>query len=218
VKITLPGMPARSYSPANLPGDNVLQFFVRVLKDGKVNPNIAEQLSTGTPILIDGPFGNACVSRHQTRPLLLAGGGTGIAPMLSIARHMAANHPKVPCWFYQGFKESEDTLAEKELAEIVAKMPNFRCEVIYSEQAPSGGRSGFLDAAILADHSTLEDFDVYIAGPPPMIDAVDQAVRTLGAHSARIKTDPFLPSIDTAPQRDTEPKVGPFSRLFKRFA
>ncbi len=53
------------------------------------------------------------------------------------------------------------------------------------------GRRGFVHQAVCADHADLSGFDVYMAGPPVMINAAAEAMQRQGARSDRMFSDAF---------------------------
>src|SRR5918998_4836606 len=82
----------RSYSVASAPGlQGLYELVVERLEDGEVSPFFHDVAEAGDAIEIRGPFGGHFVWRPEDGgPLLLIGGGSGVAPPLSILRHRAA--------------------------------------------------------------------------------------------------------------------------------
>lgn len=108
----------RAYSMSNLPNDEGLWVFqIRRVPDGKMtNLLFDEQQRQHAVIQIDGPYGLAHL-QEQPRPIVCVAGGSGLAPMLAIARGVAVNphlqHHKV--WFFHGGREQRDLLTENQL-------------------------------------------------------------------------------------------------------
>jgi ferredoxin-NADP reductase/ferredoxin len=79
----------RIYSIASLPaeaGRTGIEFHVRVYPEGAMSGWLA-RASPGTPLSLGSPAGECCyVPGASNGPLLLAGTGTGIAPLLAVAR------------------------------------------------------------------------------------------------------------------------------------
>ncbi|MGH8772124.1 MAG: FAD-binding oxidoreductase, partial [Burkholderiales bacterium] len=82
--LTFGRLPARPYSMANRPDASVLEFHIRRVPDGLVSTYVAEELSIGERIKIEGPYGGAQLRENPARPMLLVAGGSGLAPMKSI--------------------------------------------------------------------------------------------------------------------------------------
>jgi ferredoxin-NADP reductase len=81
----------RSYSVASAPGlAGLYEIVVERLEDGEVSPFFHDVAAVGDAIEIRGPFGGHFVwGPEDGGPLLLLGGGSGVAPLMSILRHRA---------------------------------------------------------------------------------------------------------------------------------
>ena len=88
----------RSYSVTSAPErEGVYEVVVDLLPDGEVSPYFHEVAAVGDTIEIRGPFGGHFAwSAADGGPLLLVGGGSGVAPLMSMLRHRAARAPEVP--------------------------------------------------------------------------------------------------------------------------
>jgi len=196
VALRFPGYPERSFSPANTPGSRFLEFYVRVLPDGVVSQHISRHVSPGDRADIVGPFGQAYQSDCPQGPLLLAGGGTGLAPMLSILRHVAARAPRVPVTLYVGFRTTADLFAGEPLRALSARLPALQVITVLSDEATDEYRVGFVAPVILEDQADLSRHQIFIAGPPPLVDSVRDAAIERGAKPQSIYADPFLATSD----------------------
>jgi ferredoxin-NADP reductase len=90
VRLTAPdGYQAqRSYSIASAPGLELLELTVERLADGEVSPYLTEVLEPGDQVELRGPVGGWFVWEPDTGgPLLLVGGGSGVVPLVAMARH-----------------------------------------------------------------------------------------------------------------------------------
>ena len=192
VTLAIDGLPTRSFSPANLPRDDMLEFFIRILPNGLVSQHIAANLVRGSSVRIEGPYGTACLAPDFDRSLLLAGGGTGLAPMLSILRAAASSKPEILCCLYAGFRDRRGSIAQTAVNELVDRMPNLSANYVFSDEVVDSCETGFIAPVIAGNHTDLSQFDVFIAGPPPMVESVEKQARQLGA--LNIQTDPFLSS------------------------
>src|SRR5438067_6267655 len=81
----------RSYSIASPPGSAQLELTVVRIEDGEVSPYLAGDLDVGDQIELRGPIGGYFVwDGSDDRPVLLAGGGSGVVPLMAMLRHHAA--------------------------------------------------------------------------------------------------------------------------------
>ena len=93
VRLTAPdGYEAhRSYSIASAPDESgTLQLAIEKLAEGEVSPYFHEVAEVGDAVEVRGPFTTHFVWRPATDgAVLLAGGGSGVAPLMSMVRHRA---------------------------------------------------------------------------------------------------------------------------------
>ncbi len=194
LNLMVPGFPARSFSPASAPGEQPLIFYVRLLPGGLVSQHLAGRVRPGDRLRLSGPHGQACLQGPPCGPLLLAGGGTGLAPLLSILRYLSVRAPGTPVLLLQGFRRPEDRFGEEELSALGALLPGLRVVTRFSEAAPRGERLGFLAPALLEEAPVLSETGVFVAGPPPLVESLRTAALQLGAVPGAIRSDPFLPA------------------------
>ena len=187
----LPGvMGARAYSMSNAPqaegqGDAVWCFVVRRTPTGNGSRALFEQLHVGDTVELDGPYGHAYLRETLPRPVVCIGGGSGLAPMVSIARAALAE-PGIPQvhFFYGG--RSQADLGAIRLMDDLADQPRLRLTIALSapEAEPAWeGATGFIHTQLESRlDQPLTDYEYYFAGPPAMADAV----QTLLLHTHQV--------------------------------
>ncbi len=195
-------LPGRSYSMANRPDEPVLEFHVRRMPDGQASSYVAEQLQLGDTVRLEGPFGTATLKRGHPGPIVVAAGGSGLAPIRSIVRSALASQPEQPIHLYFGVRGERDIYYESELEELTAAHPNFRFEIVVSE-APEvrERRTGYVHDAIAADFPYLAGTKLYVAGPPPMVEAVTAVAKSRGVETNDIHADAFTAAAPPASGR-----------------
>jgi len=138
--------------------------------------------------------------------MLLVGGGTGLAPLLSILRHVVENDVEREMTLYWGVRSERDLYAQATLEDLAGRSiaahaamnrpAGLRYVPVLSEPSPEWrGSRGWVHEAILRDISDLEKYDVYAAGPPEMIAAVRREFGRRGVAASRL----FFDSFDYAP-------------------
>lgn len=187
-------LPARSYSMANLPAAERLEFLVREVREGRVSGHIARQLSAGDRVRVEGPFGHAFLRTASPKTIVAAAGGSGLAPILAIAREATRRRIPCPLALYFGVRREADLFALSDLTRLGAQNPHLSIHLVLSEPpaAGYGHRSGLPHEAIAADFTDLELAQIYCAGPPPMVEAVAKTAQGLGAAAGNIHSDPFI--------------------------
>src|SRR5918996_5322124 len=78
----------RSYSIASAPEEDAVAVTVERLDDGEVSPYLVDEAQPGDQFEVRGPVGGWFVwTADQGGPLQLVGGGSGVAPLMSMLRH-----------------------------------------------------------------------------------------------------------------------------------
>jgi CDP-4-dehydro-6-deoxyglucose reductase, E3 len=196
--ILLPGGRRRSFSIASPPHDSrLLELHVRRVEGGEFSEwlfggeaaNPAQALIT-----IEGPLGQFFYREPvpDARPLLLVGGGTGVAPLLSILRHVIEKKIAGELTLYWGVRGVRDLYYEPAIRELLSSAPRMRYVPVLSQpDAQWRGRNGFVHAAVLEDLDELGAYDIYTAGPPAMIEALRREFPARGAAQDRLYCDSF---------------------------
>lgn len=197
VKLRFGKLPARKYSMANQPGQDLLEFHIRIVPNGVVSQYVATKLREGETVEVRGPFGDAYwegLEEANTGPLVLLAGGTGLAPVLSVL-DAALKDGVAPgqVHLYHGVRAERDLYAESRLT-AHAQKHGFRFTPVYSEKARESARKGFVHEILEQDFDDLRDARIFVAGPPPMVDAVKISAIGRGANPQRIRADAFYAS------------------------
>jgi NAD(P)H-flavin reductase/ferredoxin len=171
----------RSFSIANLPGRRVVELMIKRYPGGHFSGLLGEQIKPGTELSYTGPYG-AFHLRRSEAPILMVAGGSGMAPVLAVLRQLAEEGCSRPVRFFYGAREERDLFALDEIAALGQRLDDFRF-------FPVTGR--FVHEAI---DEELEAPDVYMCGPPPMLDAVQELLLGRGVDPARIFADRFTTS------------------------
>ena len=177
----LPGVAApRTYSMSNVDeGRGEWQFIVRRVPTGVGTVTLFDKVAIGSEITLDGPFGLAYLRTDSPRDLVLVGGGSGLAPMLSLARGAvaAASLAERNIHVFYGARTAKDLAGEQELRALPGFGERLHFHPVLSEAAPGtwSGATGFVhEAARAFIGDRWAEFEYYFAGPPPMAEAVQR--------------------------------------------
>jgi len=196
-KLAFPFAPdaPRDYSMANAPHEAGLEFHVREMPHG-VSSLIRERLRPGDAVRISGPFGTSYLREKHAGPILAVAGGTGLAPIRSIVAAALRARVPGPICVYFGVREERDVYGEAELRAWQREHPNLQVEVVLSdERAATARRTGLVSEALARDLTDLAGFHAYLAGPPAMVEAVGELVRTLGVARRDLHADAFYSAV-----------------------
>ena len=187
----------RSFSMANPPHEpGVLELHVRHVPGGDFTTRVFERLKVKELLRLEGPLGQFYLREDSPRPLLLVAGGTGFAPIKSILRHVyeAGDASPRPARLYWGVRAARDLYDQALLRRWEAEQPGFEFTPVLSEPAPGDAaewRRGLVHAEVLADRPDLASHDVYVCGPPPLIEAARVAFAARGLPPEQLFFDSF---------------------------
>lgn len=177
---------ARAYSMSNLPSqDGIWKFVIRRVPGGAGSNALFDHVAIGQTITLDGPYGHAYLRDDNARDIVCIAGGSGLAPMLSVARGALSENRARRVHFFYGGRSQPDLGAMAALEDFVTDS-RFALSVVLSAPAPElawQGPTGFVHAEVERVLATpLDHFEFYFAGPPPMI----EAVQTLLMHTHHV--------------------------------
>ncbi|MEE3851592.1 2Fe-2S iron-sulfur cluster-binding protein [Gordonia sp. LSe1-13] len=184
----------RQYSMANPPSSaDRLEFHVRRVPDGAATDRwIFDTLEPGDPIEMRGPWGDFVHGADTDAPMILLAGGTGLAPLKSIALEALDQTPDREIHLYHGVRHRGDLYDVDFWSELRESHPNVHYNPCVSrEEWP--GRSGYVGDAVVADFDSLRGYVAYLCGPPAMVEAGVKACkrrRMPGRHIHREKYTP----------------------------
>ena len=145
-------LPPRDFSMASPPGAARLEFHVRLVAGGQVTRHVMNTLRVGDRVSVNGPMGTAHYRKSHRGPVLLVAGGSGLAPIKSIAESALAGGAGQDMFLYFGARAERDVYLEEHFAALAARHPNLRTVTVLSESdAPTRRRTGWLADALAAD-------------------------------------------------------------------
>ncbi len=194
VNVLVPGTDQRrSYSFSSPPGAETLTFLVRNIPPGVMSTYLREKAVPGTPVEFIGPAGSFYL-REIKRPLLLLAGGTGLAPFLSMLGKIAETGSACPIHLVYGVTNDVDLVGVERLEEFASKIPGFTFLTCVAAADSAHPRKGYVMAHVEASHLNGGDVDVYLCGPPPMVDAVRAWLGEQSMTPANFYYEKFSPS------------------------
>lgn len=172
VNVRVPGTDStRSYSFSSGPSARHASFLVRITEGGLMSEYLSGRAREGDRLEFTGPLG-AFFLREQKRPALLLAGGTGLAPLLSILEKTKDSPAEHPVHLIYGVSTDEDLVGLETLERYAAELPNFTFSYCVADPASSAPNKGFVMSLMGPEHLNDGDVDVYLCGPPPMVEAV----------------------------------------------
>ena len=183
----------RPFSIANGPqADGLIELHVRHVTGGGFTSWVNDALKVGDHLRIEGPLGTFVPREDSERPMLFMAGGTGFAPVKAIVEHFIALGTRRPMQVYWGARTAAD-LYLRPLAEHWAReVPNLQFHAVVSDPEQTASlRTGLVHEAVLQDQPDLSGHDLYMSGPPAMIDAAHPLFLDAGLPEDRLYYDSF---------------------------
>lgn len=184
----------RSYSLASLPEEPELEFHIRRAEAGRMSGWLFDEAREGEAISIRGPAGDCFyVAGRSEQPLLLAGTGTGLAPLAGIARDALAKGHTGPIRLYHGALAEAGLYLREEMRELAERHSNFDYHPVVLHGNSSGEiRTGGLAEAIASDTPKLGGWRGYACGDPAIVTRLRKSMFLAGMASREIYSDSFV--------------------------
>ena len=170
----------RSFSMAttqSTPGE--VEFLIKKYPGGRFSALLDDGLLVGDELHVSGPYGSFTLKDGHVLPVVCIGGGAGMAPILSLLRHMSESGSTRPVRFYYGARTAEDLFYVDAILALGEKLSQFEFVVCLSESVdgaegmPPGlvPEAGNVTDVVARREPGLSRCEVYLCGPPPMVDA-----------------------------------------------
>jgi propane monooxygenase reductase subunit len=183
----------RSFSMASTPSTpNQVEFLIKKYPGGVFAALLDDGISVGDSISLTGPYGSSTLKDGHVLPVVCIGGGAGMAPVLSLVRHMSESGNTRPVQFYFD-----------EIISLGAGLVDFTFVACVSDAAgvaSSGSLSieeGNVTDVVRRLEPDIAKAEVYLCGPPPMVDAALDLLDVCGTPTDQIFFDKFTsPAFD----------------------
>jgi ferredoxin-NADP reductase len=203
VRLTAPdGYSAvRSYSIASGPdSEGRVDLTVERLPNGEVSPYLTQELAVGDRLELRGPIGGWFVWRtHQTEPIQLVAGGSGIVPLMSMIRSRQAAGSAAPFRLLYSVREPEAVFYSDEL-HALTENEGLSLTYAYTRVAPKDWLRppGRIDATLITNATWPSDLapTCYVCGPTSFVEIATSLLIASGHSPERIRTERFGPTGD----------------------
>lgn len=184
----------RAYSFSMLPREGRVSFLIRNVPGGLMSRWLEQQASAGDPISLTGPYGSFYL-RAVTRPVLMLAGGTGLAPFLAMLDKLVAEGGSShPIHLLYGVNSDADLVELERLQAFQAALPGFRWDAVVVDPASRQPRKGYVTQHLGAKELHDGEVDIYLCGPPPMVEAVSSHLREQGISPRAFHYEKFAAS------------------------
>lgn len=194
---------ARSFSTRGFTDeDYFLEVDVQLVPGGAFSTWVHEELREGETLSVQGPLGDLTYRDElRERPLLLAGTGTGIAPLIGVVKDALRRGHVGGISLYFGARTADDLYAHDELTALAEQSIRYHA-VVLEGAPPAGHRRGDLVETVFADHPAVSEAALYFAGDPGLVQRLRSAAVLAGACRSAISVDPFETQANGRPEDD----------------
>lgn len=167
---------ARPFSIACAPNDdNHIEFHIKY-SGYSVSEWLFNAAKIGSIIYLSDPCGDCTYRNHnsKSRPILAIAGGVGISQIKAIIEQLITDHSAREIILYEGVRRRHDLYLIEYWNILESTLHDFNFRPVFSEeeQQQSKQRTGLVGHQVSLEMDNLHDYDIYLAGPPAMVDDV----------------------------------------------
>jgi NAD(P)H-flavin reductase len=188
----------RPYSIASLPNEELLELHVALLPNGQMSGWLRE--AVGQSVSLRGPFGECFYQEGEPdRPLVLAGTGTGLAPLLGVLRAAARHGHRAEISLFHGSPQPSGIYLRAELEALGEALPGLRLfgSTLSGAESDLGTQGRWqlaltpLDQLLFSKNPKLDAHRLYLCGQPKLVQSLRKRAYLAGASLSRIHCDAF---------------------------
>ncbi len=190
----------RSYSIASEPErTGEIDLTVERLADGEVSSYMHDVLVPGDLVELRGPIGGYFVwDTHQSGPLLLIGGGSGVVPLMSMLRHRTRAGMSVPTKLLYSVRSPDEVIYADEMNYLASLKNGFELALTYTRRQPPDwkGYARRIDREMLREvvGPYGKEAQIYVCGPTLLVESAANTLVSLGFSGFQIHTERFGPT------------------------
>lgn len=186
----------RSYTLASTPTQpDQLEIGIKRVAGGPFSNWICDRLAVGDRVRMSGPFGDFSCAPRPPEKLLLLSAGSGITPMLSMARWIVDRGLAVDVRFLHLARSRAELMYGAELKRLARAHPTLQVKLSLSQEPADStwrGARGRLDAALLRRAvNDLPERTAYLCGPQGFMDSARALLRAGGLDPARLHVESY---------------------------
>ena len=190
----------RAFSIANAPhNDDLIELHIRHVEGGVFTDFLFEDMPDKSMLRLEGPLGSFFLREKTERPIIMVGGGTGFGPIKAMIEHAIYVGLRQPVHLFMGVRALRDLYMNDMVQDWMNENSNISFTPVLSEPLVEDnwlGETGYVHEAVARSFKDLSGFDIYLCGPPPMINAAVELFVKQGAKKENMFSDAFEYSED----------------------
>jgi ferredoxin-NADP reductase len=192
----------RSYSIASAPNlEGRVEITVERLPNGEISPYLTHELAVGDRLELRGPIGGWFVWQpHQSEPIQLIAGGSGIVPLMAMIRARASAGSTTPFRLLYSVRDPASVFYRDKLQALSDHDQAVSLTYAYTRAAPKDWPRppGRIDAALIAKTTWQSNLGptCYVCGPTSFVESAAGLLVANGHSVDKIRTERFGPTGD----------------------
>lgn len=183
--------PKRHFSIINSPNHKETIMFTTRLRDSAFKKTIQE-MPIGGQIEIHHIGGKFILPEDTAKNYVFIAGGIGITPFMNMIRTIQENNLPHKVTLIYSNRNQESTPFLEELRELENKLPKFKLILTMTEDPNWVREKNKVDANFIKKYlKEPNSYIYYMAGPPPMVEAVTEELKKAGVETQYIITENF---------------------------
>jgi ferredoxin-NADP reductase len=221
-QLNIPGQAkplVRCYSLSDAPGSDHLRVTIKRVPPPRDQPDVLpgvgsnffhDHVNEGDLIDVRSPSGQFCLDPLKATPVVLIGGGIGVTPILSMLNAIIASGRNRQAWLFYGIRNKQEHIMAEHLQAVARDHPNVQVRICYSSPTATDQldvdyhHAERVSVELLKRVLPSNNYEFYMCGPPPMMDALVDALQTWGVPADTVHLEKFGPS---ARKKTKKPKA-----------
>jgi len=191
----------RPYSFSSCPVvDDLLEITVKRVQNGTVSNHINDKVQEGDSIEVLQPMGEfVYIHNSDIKNIYLWGVGSGITPLISIAKHILHSHKEVVVNLIYGNRNHESTIFMNQITELANKFELFKVWHFHTRLAINFNNPNYIEGRIdqrkaldiLNSGEGIFSSSHYICGPQGLKESVKLALSQFGVQMDSVFSEEF---------------------------
>ena len=179
--------PRRHITVVTSPNERGVLGLATRLRDTAFKKSL-QQLPIGTEVEVEPPKGKFTLPEDTSRPLVFVAGGIGITVFRVMLRYMDEESLPYRVTLLYSNRNREEAAFLDELGDLEDRRPEFRLVATMTDDPDWEGEQRRMDARFFRDHvgDLLDEATFMVAGPPPMVEAMKEALAEAGVAEERV--------------------------------
>ena len=173
----------RPFTFTSHPTDNFLEFYIKQYPDHNGVTEQMGKLQIGDTLNLQDAFGDI---KYQGEGIFIAG-GAGITPFMAILKDLRTKNNIGKNKLILANTTTADIIEETFLSDLLGA--NF-INVLSKEENPKH-KHGYITKELIREQMENNEVRFYVCGPPPMMEAVLEALKDLGIEDAKIVQESY---------------------------